>query len=73
MYIPDKKWDEFNAECIKVIEDIEAIPENLLMPFKEQILAILYDIVHMQDLPLPKQEPSVKQILRDVRKLLSLK
>jgi len=49
MFIEDKKWDKLTLECLQTIDALESIDHRILIPGKVQILAILYDIVHLQD------------------------
>ena len=65
MYIPNAEWDELNARSADVVEALEKEEIHLtsLVPF---IKVVLYDIIHMQDKPVPKIicEKWYKKLLR---------
>ena len=65
MYIPNKEWDELNANAIEIVEAMEK-PSFSLRDLSPYIQAILYDIIHMQDKPLPIiiNEKWYKKLLR---------
>ena len=60
MYILDKEWDELVEGCLELIEAVEEVPANIVYPYKEAILIILYNIVHREDQKIPRKKRKKK-------------
>ncbi len=76
MYIQDKNWDVLVEDCLHLIELIESVPKEIVYPLKTETLALLYDMVHMRDEPLPKPKKNktrLQEMIAEVKKTFRLK
>ena len=67
MYIPDKEWDLIVSDCLNLVEVIEEIPSIVVYPNKQEILAVLYDLIHMEDKPVPRKRSKKKRMLKKIK------
>jgi hypothetical protein len=56
MYIPDNNWDDLNTFCYDLVEQLEAMPEEIFFACKKEAIALCYIILNMQDKPINKEK-----------------
>jgi hypothetical protein len=60
MYVLDKDWDDLVDCSLKLIEAIEEVPRNIVYPYREATLIVLYNIVHREDQKIPRKKRKKK-------------
>ncbi len=51
MYIPDEEWDELNIFCCDLLEQLEAMPDDIFFTCKKEVIALCHVIINTQDRP----------------------
>ena len=65
MHIQNEVWDMIVSDCLLLTELIEEIPKYIVYPNRTEILAVLYDLIHLQDQPVKRKKKSVKKIIKN--------
>jgi len=51
MYIPNKDWDALNSLCCDLVEQLEAMPEDIFFACKKEAISLCHTIINAQDKP----------------------
>ena len=69
MYIPDDQWDMIVSDCLHLTALIEEIPNIIVYPNKKEMLAVMYDLIHIEDSPVPRKRSKKKRLLKRLTSL----
>jgi hypothetical protein len=72
MHISDKNWDAVVSDCLHLTELIEQIPGCIVYPNRTEILAVLYDLIHLEDQPKKRRKEGSKKLIKNKIKSTSL-
>jgi hypothetical protein len=53
MYIHDEEWDDLNNICCDLVEKLEAMPEDIFFPGKNEAIGVCYAIINQVDVGPP--------------------